>query len=212
MRILRPSARPDVQQQSQPVPAVHVLQGNATQPRRRPRATCRSEDGTSRSGTHDVVVVGQRSTLRYNYAYHLKAAPQPRRPELDATSDCEYRSVDVSARVRTSGRDDRRRLRARRKRQHAGRDREHLQRVERDQQDVRRPHAPIWIARRRSRKFEHLHRQLDAGNFTFNGIFTGNAVGSISSVTVRPAPERSVPLEQRTIRQRSRRSSTTTGG
>ena len=92
-------------------------------------------------------VVGQRVPLRVQLRVPPERANQSRRSQLDGRpGSAEPLGCNVSARVRTPERGDGRRLGTRRRRQYAGRDREHLQRVERDQQDVRRPYAPVRLA------------------------------------------------------------------
>ena len=137
---------PDAQQQSQPVPAVHVLQGIAAAARdvqRHRPAAARAEPG-GRAHVGAVVLLGQRAPLRIQLRVPPERADQPRGAQLDERpGTAEPRGGDVSARVRAPGPDDGGLLGPGRRRQHAGRDRKHLQRVERDQPDVRRPHAPV---------------------------------------------------------------------
>ena len=155
---------PDAQQQPQLVPAVHVLQRIAAAARNVQRNRPAPERAEPRRRTHvgALVLVGQRIPLRVQLRVPPERANQPRRSQLDGRSgSTEPLGCNVSARVRTPERRDGWLLGARRRRQHAGRDGKHLQRVERDQQDVRRPHAPV----RRAGTVPQVrapHRQLDA--------------------------------------------------
>ena len=111
--------------------------------------------------------------LRLQLRVPPERANQSRRSQLDGRSgSAEPLGRNVSARVRTPERGDGRLLGARRRRQHAGRDREHLQRVERDQQDVRRPHAPVRSAGAVP-QVRSPHRQLDARQLHVQRQFHG---------------------------------------
>ena len=139
----------DAQQQPQLVSAVHVLQRIAAAARDVQRDRSAAARAEPRGGAHvgALVVMGQRGPLRIQLRVPPERAHQPGRPQLDGRSgSAEPFGRNVSTRVRTAECGDVRIHGARRRRQYAGRDRKHLQRVKRDQPDVRRPYAPVWIA------------------------------------------------------------------
>ena len=143
------SRRPDDEQQSQLVSAIHVLQRIAASACgvHVYRSAAARTKLRSRAYLGAFDQLGQRVPLRLQLRVPLERTDQSGRSQLDRGPwSGESCRIHVSSRVRPAERGDLGIFGARRRGQHAGRDREHLQRVERDQQNVRRPHAPIWSA------------------------------------------------------------------
>ena len=165
-------------QQSQPFPAVHVLQGIPAAAGRvhvhRPAA--KGTEPGARAHLGNLPVPGERSARWIQLRLPPERAGESRRPQLDERSGlAQPRGGDVSPRLWASGL---------RPRGFSGQGEggntqgatENIFSVSNATSKTFGGHTLRFGLQAQFRKFEHLTDNSTRGNFTFNGNFTGNSV------------------------------------